>query len=139
MGNYIYLFIDSMVTKKSRGNTKERGGDIENIASDAYDGAAAFGRFMAYVSLFVGCLFGAIFFIIGLVIIFAKPAAATESDATKSTESQKSNVVPGIIMCIFGIVISLISIVYWYMVTTFKIAAAATGVGNAAAIIDYAT
>ena len=126
-----------MVTKTSKRNTKESGGDIEDLASDAYDGAAAFGRFMAYVSLFVGCLFGAIFFIIGLLIIFKKPAS--ESDATKSTQPPKSNVVPGIVMCIFGLVIMLITIVYWYMVTSYKIAAAATGVGNAAAIIDYAT
>jgi len=52
---------------------KRSGGDtFGNIANNVYDGAAAFGRFMALISLIISCIVGTIMIVIGIVLLFKK-------------------------------------------------------------------
>ncbi len=113
---------------------RRKGGDLAGIAQGAYDEAAAFGRFMAVVSLVVGCFIGSILIAGGLYLVFKKPVV----DPKSKTEQNNSRMWMGAAMIIFGLLVMGGSIAYWYMITHFKMAAAATATGEIVGLADGA-
>lgn len=67
---------------------RKRGG---NIASNVYDGAAEFGRFMALIGLIIGCLIGVVM-LIGGIALFFKKNKYTKIVSGKVTKAQCNNI-----------------------------------------------
>ena len=123
----------------------KKGGDFGQIANDAYDGAAAFGLFMAVLELWAGCIIGLILIGFGIYFLVKKPSPSTPpSSGSKQSPSTppstpattQSTTTLGLILIGVGLVIAIIAIVHWYIVKTYKFAAAASGVGDAVGIVD---
>jgi hypothetical protein len=116
--------------KKTVNFKKRRGGDTQQ---ELYDGAATFGRFMGWVKLIIGNIIGFICIGVGIMFIRNPPQQIpSESDlsGSQSPLSQDTTVGRnlGIFVLVFGIIILLITWIYWYVIQTYKVAAAASGV-----------
>ena len=66
---------------------RRRGGDI---GTNLYDGAAAYGRFMAWIGLFVGCFIGFILLVVGIWLIFRKDKYSEKTTAIAKNVECKS-------------------------------------------------
>jgi len=120
------------------------GGDLASVGAEAYDQAAEFGRFMALVGLCIGGFVGFVLFCIGIYILVKKPSMTETVKTTDAngkpvtTTKPGSSKTTGYVFIAFGIIIPILAYVHYYIVTRFKMAAAATGVGDAVGVGDAA-
>ncbi len=123
---------------------KKSAGDLTGVGAQAYDTAADFGRFMSLVGLFVGGFLGLLFIGLGIYLLnnnvpMTKTVNTTDENGKVVTTTQPGNSkTPGYILLGFGIFILIIACLQYYIIRRFKIAAAASGVGNAFGFGDAA-
>jgi flagellar basal body-associated protein FliL len=121
---------------------KGRGG--AGMLEKTYEEAAAFGRLMAVIGLVVGCVVGVLCIGGGIYLLIKKPVHKSTSTVSHD-ESGKPVTVPipetsqsskplAIFLIVFGILVAIGMIIRWYIVTQYKFAAAASGVGDAIGI-----
>jgi hypothetical protein len=62
--------------------TKRKGGDVAQVAQNAYDATASFGVFMAFLQALGGTLFGTVAIVLGVWLIRMKEAYEGKTTAT---------------------------------------------------------
>jgi len=86
--------INNHMSKRSRSknqNHKKRGGDLNAIGQEVYEGTASLGRFMAWVGLVVGGFISLILIVIGLVILIKKDNHSAKTVAKVKAAECKAN------------------------------------------------